>query len=77
MTWREAVEAAVRRHAAKSSDGTFTRQDFLADEQARILSDCGGGGETPHQTISRVLQELRDSGVIKFLDDQGAYQLIG
>jgi len=76
MTWREAVEAAVRRHAGKSSDGTFNRQDFLADEQARILSDCGGGGETPHQTISRVLQELRDNGVIRFLDDEGTYQLI-
>ena len=76
MTWREAVEAAVRRHAAKSPDRSFSRQDFLADEQARIVSDCDGGGETPHQTISRVLQELRDSGVIRFLDDQGTYQLI-
>jgi DNA-binding IclR family transcriptional regulator len=76
MTWREAVEAAVRRHASKSPNRTFNRQDFLAEEQARILSDCGGGGETPQQTISRVLQELRDSGVIKFLDDQGTYQLI-
>jgi hypothetical protein len=76
MTWKEAVEAAVRRHAAKSSNRTFNRQEFLADEQSRILSDCGGGGETPQQTISRVLQELRDSGVITFLDDQGTYQLI-
>lgn len=76
MTWREAVEAAVHRQAAKNHDGTFNRQDFLADEQARIISDCGGAGETPHQTISRVLQELRDSGVIRFLDDQGTYQLI-
>ena len=76
MTWREAVEAAARRQASKSPNRTFNRQDFLTEEQARILSDCGGGGETPQQTISRVLQELRDSGVIKFLDDQGTYQLI-
>jgi len=75
MTWREAVEAAVRRQAAKNPNGTFTRQDLLADEKNRIISDCGGGGETPEQTISRVLQELRDSGVIRFLDDQGSYQL--
>lgn len=75
MTWREAVEAAVRRIAAKSSDGIFTRQELLDAEQARITSDCGGGGETPEQTISRVLQELRADGILAFLDDHGTYQL--
>lgn len=75
MTWREAVEAAVRRCAAKSSDGVFTRQDLLEAEQAQIQSECGGGGETPEQTISRVLQELRADGLITFVDDQGTYQL--
>jgi hypothetical protein len=75
MTWREAVEAAVRREAAKGSNGVFTRQDLLANEQARIESDCGGGGETPSQTISRCLQELEADGVIEFLDGQGTYQL--
>lgn len=75
MTWREAVEAAVRRQAAKDPCGVFTRQDLLAAEQDRIQSDCGGGGETPEQTISRVLQELRADGVIAFVDDQGTYQL--
>ena len=75
MTWREAFEAAVRRHASKYPQGTFTRQDLLEAEEQRILSDSGGGGATPHQTISRVLQELRDEGVIAFLDDKGTYQL--
>jgi hypothetical protein len=75
MTWREAVEAAVKREAARNSDGVFTRQDLLANEQGRIESDCGGGGDTPGQTISRCLQELEDDGVIRFLDGQGTYQL--
>jgi putative restriction endonuclease len=75
VTWREAVEAAVRRHASKCKNGIFTRQDLLAEEESRIVSDCGGGGETPHQTISRVLQELRNEGIIAFLDDRGSYQL--
>jgi hypothetical protein len=75
MTWKEAVEAAVRREAARSVDGMFTRQDLLANELARIQADCGGGGETPGQTISRCLQELEDDGVIKFVDGQGTYQL--
>jgi hypothetical protein len=75
VTWRDAVEAAVRRYASKCDAGVFSRQDFLAVEEERIISECGGGGETPRQTISRVLQELRDEGVIVFLDDRGNYQL--
>jgi hypothetical protein len=77
MTWKEAVEAAVRRQASKSTNGIFTRQELLDKERDRILSDCGGGGDTPDQTVSRVLQELRDQGTIAFLDDHGTYQLIG
>lgn len=76
MTWREAVEAAVRRQAAKDQGAVFTRQDLLASEQDRIQADCGGGGETPEQTISRCLQELEDGGIIRFLDQKGTYQLI-
>jgi hypothetical protein len=75
MTWRDAVEAAVRRQAAKDSNGVFTRQDLLSAEQSRIRSECDGGGETPEQTISRCLQELEDTGVIRFLDGLGTYQL--
>jgi DNA-binding IclR family transcriptional regulator len=75
MNWKEAVEAAVRREAGRNADGVFTRQDLLANERARILADCRGGGETPEQTISRCLQELEDDGVITFVDGQGTYQL--
>jgi hypothetical protein len=77
MGWKDAVEAAVRREAAKSADGVFTRQDLLANEKAQIQSDSGGGGETPKQTISRCLQELASDGVIDFVDMQGTYRLIG
>ncbi len=75
MTWREAVEGAVQRCAARNANGVFTRQDLLDSELTRIESDCGGGGETPEQTISRVLQELRADGMITFVDDQGTYRL--
>lgn len=77
MNWKEAVEAAARRQAAKDPNGMFTRQDLLDAERNRILSDCGGGGETPDQTISRLLQELRDEDVITFVDDEGTYRLNG
>ena len=75
--WSDAVEAAVRRLAAKSADGSFTRADIETDELHRIVSEAGGGGATPMQTVSRELQQLRDRGVIQFVNDQGTYRLTG
>lgn len=77
MTWREAVEKAVFSYASTVPNGVFTREDFLAAEEHNIVQDCGGeAGKTPRQTISRVLQEMRDDGVLAFVDDRGTYQLI-
>lgn len=73
--WSEAVEAASRRLAAKSGDGSFTRQQIEDEEKDRIVGDSGSGGATPMQTISRELQQLRDRGIIEFVDDQGTYRL--
>ncbi len=39
-----------------------------------MVSDVGAKGDTPGQTVSRVLQELRDAGEITFLDD-GTYRV--
>ena len=72
----EALRAAVRRQAATSPDGSFTRQVLLDDEMDRIVADAGCEGATPHQTMSRELQELRDAGLIAFVDNRGTYRLI-
>ena len=74
--WTDAVVAAVRRLAARSPDGEFTRQALLDNEMDRIVADAGSEGATPHQTMSRELQELRDAGVIAFVDNRGTYRLI-
>ncbi len=37
----------------------------------------GIGGKTPRSTVRRLLQELRDDGLISFLDLRGAYTLRG
>jgi hypothetical protein len=74
-SWTDAVIAAVRRQAAKSSDGSFTRADLIADELRQMVEEVGSTGKTPHYTLSRELQELRDAGVIEFVDDAGTYRL--
>ena len=74
--WSEVVEEAVRRQAAKSSDGTLSRQELIEAELDTIVSETGSQGATPNMTLSRELQQLRDAGVIEFVDDQGNYRLV-
>jgi hypothetical protein len=74
--WSEVVEEAVRRHVDSTGDPVFTRQEFVAAEMSRIVSETGSEGETPHQTLSRELQQLRDAGVLEFVDDRGTYRLV-
>ena len=76
LTWSEAVTDAVRRVAAKKPNGVFNRGDLIAQEGARMCADTGTTGETPMQTVSRELQQLRDKGVLEFVDDRGTYRLI-
>lgn len=66
----------MRRHVDNTGNPVFTRQEFVDAEMSRIVSETGSEGETPHQTLSRELQQLRDAGVLEFVDDRGTYQLI-
>lgn len=74
--WSEVVEEAVRRPVDSTGDPVFTRQDLIDSELKRIVSETGSVGETPHMTLSRELQQLRDSGVLEFVDDRGTYRLV-
>ncbi len=75
-SWSEAVEDAVRRYVAKTGSRVFSRQALIDSELDSIVADTGSAGATPHQTLSRELQQLRDAGVIAFID-QGTYRLLG
>ena len=69
--WREAVWKAVQRRAR---DGSVTRAELIEFELDRIVAEVGSKGLTPHQTLSRELQELRDTGVLIF-DGEGRYRI--
>ena len=75
--WSEVVEEAVRRHVASSGDPVFTRQELFDAELKWIIDETGSEGATPHKTLDRELQQLRDAGVLDFVDDRGTYRLIG
>jgi hypothetical protein len=65
----------VLREAARSSDGSFTRDSLIRNELSKITAAVGSEGLTPEQTLSRVLQELRDEGFISF-EEPGVYRLL-
>jgi putative restriction endonuclease len=48
-----------------TGDPVFTRQELKDSPLSRIVSETGSAGETPHQTLSRELQQLRNAGVLK------------
>lgn len=66
MIWKEAVINAINRSCQARRRDTFTRQDLVNNELAQIIIDTGSKGSTPEQTLSRILQDLRDLGLIEF-----------
>ena len=75
--WSVSVEDAVRRLSATIGSNEFTRADLIETQLPRIVEETGSTGKTPEMTLSRELQQLRDRGIIEFLDDRGSYRLAG
>lgn len=74
-SWKDAVYAAIVRLVNSEHASNFTRQNLIEHELAKIIADVNSKGETPEQTLSRVLQELKSAGVIDFIDNRGTYRL--
>lgn len=75
-SWSEAVLTAVRRHVRRTGSTIFSRQGLIDGEMEAIVAATGSSGATPWQTLSRVLQELRDAGRLEFVGD-GIYRYAG
>lgn len=76
LTWKQAVEKAVRRLVLEKGEISFSRRELIQLQLASIVADVKARGETPAQTLSRVLQELRGEGVIAFESKKGEYRLL-
>lgn len=75
MTWHDAVISAIIRLSDRNASRLITRQQLIDEELGRIIHETNSQGVTPWQTLSRVLQELRNDRVIYFLRD-GKYLLL-
>ena len=75
MNQRERLKQFIIEFCNDKGNRTFSSQDLkknLVD-----YSIIGIGGKTPHATVRRLLQELRDEKFISFLDNSGHYTLRG
>lgn len=73
-TWRDSVIDGLRRYTQRNRTSQVERQAFLAQELATMAAAVDSVGRTPAQTVSRVLQELRDQGLL-FFSSAGLYVL--
>lgn len=73
-TWREVVLDGLRRYTLRNRTSKIARSPFLEQELPSMASAAGSTGKTPAQTVSRVLQELRDEGKL-FFSSGGVYVL--
>jgi len=74
-SWKDAVFEALRRFSKKHQTNEIPRQELINEELEQITKETDSKGATPAQTLSRVLQELRDDGTIYF-GDSGLYYLL-
>jgi putative restriction endonuclease len=75
-TWKNAVREAVARLVRRTGNRRFSRHSLINEELDQIIADVQSAGATPQQTLSRILQELRDEDEIIFLDEnRGEYLL--
>jgi hypothetical protein len=76
LTWREATLQAIRELTHERGSRQFSRPLLIQHKLGQITAAIHSTGQTPEQTLSRVLQELRDEEVLHFLDNQGGYWLL-
>ena len=73
--WLEAVQNALQRYSFNNQTIIIQRSLFLKQELPTIIALTKTTGATPEQTVSRVLQELRDKGFLFFSNMAGTYTL--
>ena len=73
--WREAVLASLKAYSVRHATSVVRRVAFRDEELGQIVAATGATGATPWQTLSRVLQELRNDGLVEFLSP-GKYLLL-
>jgi len=62
--WQKAALAGLHRYAARNQTKLIRRSQLINEELDNIVASVKSKGATPSQTLSRVLQELRQMGIL-------------
>lgn len=73
--WQDATMNAITSLTLDTRHTIFSRQELIDTRLNQIIEAVGTTGNTPKQTLSRVLQELRNAGFLEFLG-QGQYRVV-
>lgn len=74
MNWIDAVREAIDEVCNRKMTDVFTRDELIRQQLASIVKATGSQGRTPENTLSRILQDLRDLGEVEFVNDRGVYR---
>ena len=75
MNWRDAVFNSLKAYSRRHATRIIDRQLFISEEMSTISFATKSQGKTQTQTLSRILQELRDEKILEFLSS-GSYLLL-
>jgi hypothetical protein len=75
LDWASAVKRALWRSHLRSGSLVVKRQALISEELSIIIAETRTSGATPEQTLSRILQELREGGFVEFIDN-GTYRIL-
>ncbi len=75
IIWRDAVINGINRLTDTKNSNIFTRQELINQQLPIIIQEVGSTGETPSQTLSRILQELRDDNLLEFNESRSGHIL--
>jgi predicted restriction endonuclease len=68
-TWRNAVMGALQRYSSRHKTRIISERKLTREELGQIVRDAGYQGTIDDLELSRVLQELRDEGVLVLLSN--------
>ncbi|HET56016.1 MAG TPA: hypothetical protein ENN33_12485 [Ignavibacteria bacterium] len=71
MKWNQAVMKAIISVCKRNNSLKFDNDDLCKFELDNMIQDTGTKGKTPEKTLSRILQDMRDVGLIEFVDNHG------
>lgn len=76
-TWSQSLCGKIFRITIETGSQVVRRSDLLSGYLPEMIDETGSVGKTPEQTVSREIQNLRDTGIIAMdPKNKGTYKVI-